>query len=148
MYPYSSTDMATAWKNSCFVLSEIKFPYGLLPSIVIYALLMCMLTLLSVDEILLLRYMNWSLCDVAKVRWMDCKLPLSNCLSFYPGAKFEVLIYGIMIFACIYWHMNNHVNLFKCFFFFFFFFILFIYFFLSERVSLIAYQMEGEELIR
>ena len=29
--PYSSTDTVTAWKNSCFILSEIKFPYNHLP---------------------------------------------------------------------------------------------------------------------
>ena len=59
--PYNSTHMAITSKNSRFILSggsnihmHLKF------SIAIHALPMHMLTLLSVDEILLLKYMNWS----------------------------------------------------------------------------------------
>ena len=55
------TDMATAWKNSCFILSEgsdfhivVDLPKA------VYALLVHMLISLSVDEILLPRYMHYS----------------------------------------------------------------------------------------
>ena len=54
MQPYHSTDMATAKENSYFILSERSdFHWSLTFQIT-------MLALLSVDEILLLRYMNWS----------------------------------------------------------------------------------------
>ena len=58
---YSSIDMATAWKNLHFILyREISFHKFDFLLIAVYALPMHMLTSLSVDEILLLRYMNWS----------------------------------------------------------------------------------------
>ena len=59
--PYISTDTATALKNSSFVLlgrSDFHMLVGL--SIAVYALSMCMLTFLLVDEMLLSRYINWS----------------------------------------------------------------------------------------
>ena len=49
---YNSTDTATAWKKSDFLMVVNL-------SIAVYALPMCMLTLLLVDEILLPRYGNW-----------------------------------------------------------------------------------------
>ena len=56
---YSSTD--TAWKDSHFILSERSdFLTVNNLSIAIHALTICMLTLLFVDEIFLLRYMNWA----------------------------------------------------------------------------------------
>ena len=59
--PYSSTDNTSLWMNSCFVLSEIS-DFQLVDnlSVAVYAFPMCMLMSLSVDEILLPRYMNWS----------------------------------------------------------------------------------------
>ena len=60
MQLYNSTDTATAWKNSRFILSE-KSDFHIVDnlSIAIHCLPMCMLTSLSVDEILLTRYINW-----------------------------------------------------------------------------------------
>ena len=58
---YSSSNMATARKNSYFILSTQSYLHiadNL--SIVVHASLMHMLTSLSVDEILLPRYMNWT----------------------------------------------------------------------------------------
>ena len=59
--PYNSTDIATAtaWKNSHFILSE-RLYMVINQSIAVHGISMLQLTLLSVDEILLLRYMNWS----------------------------------------------------------------------------------------
>ena len=51
--PYNSIDTVTAWKNSCFILPEIRVPYV---PIAVNAFHTHMLTLLSVDEILLPRY--------------------------------------------------------------------------------------------
>ena len=58
---YSCTDTVSVLKNSCFVLSE-RSDFHMVDnlSIAFHALLMCMLTSLSVDEILLPRYVNWS----------------------------------------------------------------------------------------
>ena len=59
--PCNSTDMVTAWKNSHFILSEISNFHKINSlSIAVHDLLMNILTSLSVDEILLPRYMNWS----------------------------------------------------------------------------------------
>ena len=61
LHPYSSTDTATAYKKSCFILSE-RSSFHMINnlSVAIHAFAMCMLTLLSVDEILLSRYVNSS----------------------------------------------------------------------------------------
>ena len=61
MQPYSSTNTATARKNSCFILPE-KSDFNMIDnlSIVVHTLLMHILTSLFVNEMLLLRYMNWS----------------------------------------------------------------------------------------
>ena len=60
--PYNSIDMATAWKNSYFISFERSdFHMVVNLSIEVRTLPMCMLTLVSVDEILLPRYMNWSI---------------------------------------------------------------------------------------
>ena len=58
VHPYCSTDAntATIWMKSRCVLSERS--YNLLKAIHIFA--RCMLTSLSVDELLLPRYVNWS----------------------------------------------------------------------------------------
>ena len=59
--PYNSSDTVIALKNSCLnFIREIRFFMVINISIAVHALLMCMLTSLSVDEILLPRYMNWS----------------------------------------------------------------------------------------
>ena len=61
MQSYNSTDMAAAWKNFHFILSERSdFYTDVNQSISIHALPTYMLTLLSVDEILPPRYVNWS----------------------------------------------------------------------------------------
>ena len=54
--------MATAWKNSCFILLERSdFHMVVSQSIIVHhALPMHMLTLLSIDGILLLRNVKWS----------------------------------------------------------------------------------------
>ena len=59
--PYSSNDKATAWKNACFILRE-RSDFHLVNNlfIAVHFFPMHMLTSLFVDEILLLRYMNWS----------------------------------------------------------------------------------------
>ena len=61
MRPYSIMDTATARKKSRFILSERSDFYMInTVSIVVHALTRCMLTLLSIDEMLLPRYVNWS----------------------------------------------------------------------------------------
>ena len=61
MPPYSSTDVATAGKNSCFTLSVRSYSYIVNNlSIAVHAFPVHKLTSLSVDEILLPRYVNWS----------------------------------------------------------------------------------------
>ena len=58
--PPNCTDMAIAWKNSCFIFSErLNFHIVVNLLIIVLALPMSVLTWLSVDEILLLRYVNW-----------------------------------------------------------------------------------------
>ena len=62
MQPFSSTDLAMAGKNSHFILSA-RSDFHMINnlSIAIHAFPMYILTLLSVDEILLPRYVNWSI---------------------------------------------------------------------------------------
>ena len=58
--PYHSTDMAAIWKNSCFISSERLDFYmvnHLLIAVYVYPMT---LKSLSVDEILILKYMKWS----------------------------------------------------------------------------------------
>ena len=58
---YSNTDTDTAWKNSNWILSKRSdFHVVDNQSIAVHALPMSVLILLSVDEILLPRYMNLS----------------------------------------------------------------------------------------
>ena len=60
VHPYNSTDTATTWVNSHFILSgKSDFNIVVNLSIALHASPMHMLTLLSVDKILLLS-MNWS----------------------------------------------------------------------------------------
>ena len=55
--PYSSIDTATDYKNSCFILSYISDFHKIDNlSIAVLASPMCMLTSLSIDEILLPKY--------------------------------------------------------------------------------------------
>ena len=57
--PYGSTDTATTSKNSHFILSERSdFQMIINLSTAVHTFPRCMLTLFSVDEILLLRYMS------------------------------------------------------------------------------------------
>ena len=58
---YSSTDTTTVGKKLHFILSEIK-TFHMIDnlSVAVRILNMCMLTSLSVDEIILLRYVTWS----------------------------------------------------------------------------------------
>ena len=57
----SSLDTAPTWKKSHFILLD-KSDFHMIEnlSIASYAFARCMLTSLSVDKMLLLRYMNWS----------------------------------------------------------------------------------------
>ena len=58
---YSSTETTSAWKNSCFILSEgSDFNIVDKLSIAVYTLTRLMLISLSGDEIMLPRYMNSS----------------------------------------------------------------------------------------
>ena len=58
---YNNTNTATAWKKSYFILfGRSDFHNFDNMSIIVHATPMRMLTSLSVDEILLLRYMNLS----------------------------------------------------------------------------------------
>ena len=58
---YNSTETTTAWKKSSFIFSE-RADFHMINnlSIAVHAFTMHILILLSVDEILLPRYMNWS----------------------------------------------------------------------------------------
>ena len=58
---YGSSDTATAWKISRFILLK-RSVFHMVDnlSIVVHALPLLMFTSLSVDEILPSRYMNWS----------------------------------------------------------------------------------------
>ena len=59
--PYNSPDIATAWRNFCFILSErLNFHIRNNLSIVVHAFYECMLISLLVDGILLPRYTKWS----------------------------------------------------------------------------------------
>ena len=61
LHSYNSKDTVTDWKKSGFILSEsLHFHMTNTMSIAFHAVAGCMLTSLSVDEILLLRYVNWS----------------------------------------------------------------------------------------
>ena len=61
VHPYISIDTAIASKNYHFILSERSYFHMINNlSITAHTFPMCMLTSLSVDEILLPRYMNWS----------------------------------------------------------------------------------------
>ena len=59
VHPYSSTDSAKAWKKSHFILSD-RLDFHMIDKLLIAVLAFAkgMLTSLSVDEILLPRYMN------------------------------------------------------------------------------------------
>ena len=61
VHPYSNTDTATVWKKSYFILSE-RPDFHMFDNLLIvsYTFARHQLTLLSVDEILLLRYVNRS----------------------------------------------------------------------------------------
>ena len=61
VHSYSSTDMATDWKKFCFILSE-RSDFHMIDNLskAVHAFAMHNLTLISVDEILLPRYVNWS----------------------------------------------------------------------------------------
>ena len=60
--PYNNSEMTTTWKNSCFILSvRSDFHIVVRLSIAVHALRIRMLKSFPVDEILLTRYMNWSI---------------------------------------------------------------------------------------
>ena len=59
MQLYKNTDIATTWKTSSFDLTErLDFQIIDSQSIAVHAFLTCLLTSLSVDKILLPRYVN------------------------------------------------------------------------------------------
>ena len=61
VHPYSSIDAPIPWKKSCFILSD-KSNFHMIDNLLIavHAFPMHMFTLLSVDEIMLMRYVNCS----------------------------------------------------------------------------------------
>ena len=61
VHPYSSTDTATVWKKSHYILSSEWSDFYILDnlSVEVHAFPMRMLISFSVDEILQLRYVNW-----------------------------------------------------------------------------------------
>ena len=62
VHPYNSIDIATAWKKSNYILldrSDFYFINNL--SIAVHVFARCMMTSLSVDEILLPKYVNVSI---------------------------------------------------------------------------------------
>ena len=60
VYPYSSIDTVTAWKESHFILSD-RSDFYMIDNlfIAVHTFTRCMLASLPVDEILLLRYVNF-----------------------------------------------------------------------------------------
>ena len=61
VHPYCSSDTAEAWKKSHLILSKRSdFHISNNQSIAGHKFSICILTLFSVDEILLLRCVNWS----------------------------------------------------------------------------------------
>ena len=61
IHPYNSTDTVAAWKDPVYFIREIRFLYDRNLSIAIYDFTMHTVTLLSVNAILLPRYMNGSI---------------------------------------------------------------------------------------
>ena len=79
VHPYSSMDTATAWKKSCFILSD-RSDFHLIDnqSIAFHAFIRHMITSLSVDEMSLPRYGNWS----TNFRGLALKVKMaSSCLK-------------------------------------------------------------------
>ena len=60
VHQYSCTDTTQIWKRPSFILSERSFHINNSMSIAAHTFSRCMLTSLSVDEILLPRYQNWA----------------------------------------------------------------------------------------
>ena len=89
LHPYSSTDTATVWKKSSFILLERSYFDNL--SIAVHTFTRYMLTPLSVDKILLLRYVNWS----TNFRGLSLKLEMApSCLKhvgLYCRSKDELV---------------------------------------------------------
>ena len=82
--PYRNTNTCTAWNNSRFILSERSDFYMInsLP-IAVYAFPMCILTLLSIDDILLPLYMNWSI-HLRCLSWYELN-NATKSYGFYVG---------------------------------------------------------------
>ena len=80
--PYSSTDLTTVWKNSHFILSGRSDFHTVdnLP-IVVRAFPMQKMTSLSVDEILLPRYMNWSTGTIMIITFPKIKLTVEIIIA-------------------------------------------------------------------
>ena len=86
--PYNSTGMATAWMNFHFILSEKSdFLMFINQSIEVQALAQCMLTSLSVDEILLPGYVHSSISETCcHLMWKELMLHavLNKSLKQHP----------------------------------------------------------------
>ena len=78
VHPHISMDTVTAWKKSCFVLSD-RSHFGVFDnlSIVFYSFTRRMLTSLSVDEMLVTIYMTW----FTKFGGLTLKLEITACLK-------------------------------------------------------------------
>ena len=110
MQPYNSTDMATAWNNSCFILSErLDFHVVVKLSIVVHAFPMHMLRYVDIDEIWLPRCMNSSInfsglqfnekmtsswlkaMNSALSKFIERPMPLAACSRLYRIIPYLVL---------------------------------------------------------
>ena len=73
--PYSSIDTVTAWKKSCFILSE-RSDFHMIDNLLYNVFPKHILTMLFVDEIFLPRYVNGSIYIISE--WTILFLILLN----------------------------------------------------------------------
>ena len=98
MLPYSSTNMATAWKNSYFILSvRSDFHMIIYLLITVHTFSMCMLTSFSVNEILLPRYTKWT-ANFRGLLFNERIIP--SWLKHMNSVLFEFLFTPIPLTAC------------------------------------------------
>ena len=87
MHPYRSMDTATAWKKSCFILLDRSDFHKIDSlSIAFHAFARCISTSLSVDDILLPRYVNW----FTDFRGLPLRLEIAPfCLKYMKSVCFH-----------------------------------------------------------
>ena len=92
VHPHSSMNTGTAWKKSCFILTDrLNFHMINNLSVVVHTFRRDILSSISVDEILLPSYVNWSI----KFRRLSLRLQvalfcLKHMYSFFNFIYFEV----------------------------------------------------------